>query len=234
MAPLPLRDRLIAGVGTVAVMAGLGTLLLSLGPGRQLVREATTTLLSLSSPPAPPPEVHLQKRAPGKAGRSSSPERAPLPKATIAAPVKVTPHVAVPVIAIAAPVPAAAPAGGSGIGAGEGLGGRGNGRGMGDDGDGEGGGGTPPEQIAGALSAADLPIELRHTFTSATVGVRYRVGLDGRASDCVITRSSGLAELDDTTCRLIEERFRFEPALDERGKPVRSSLIENHSWTIER
>jgi protein TonB len=39
--------------------------------------------------------------------------------------------------------------------------------------------------------------------------------------------------LDETTCRLIEERFRFEPSRDRSGRPVRSRIVENHEWDVE-
>jgi periplasmic protein TonB len=43
-----------------------------------------------------------------------------------------------------------------------------------------------------------------------------------------------MAELDQIACQLIEQRFRFRPALDEDGRPVASTLVENHTWNIER
>ena len=36
--------------------------------------------------------------------------------------------------------------------------------------------------------------------------------------------------LDDTTCRLITERYHFRPSLDPAGRPVRSQIVEDHSW----
>jgi protein TonB len=66
------------------------------------------------------------------------------------------------------------------------------------------------------------------------VGVRYLVWTDGRVRDCEITRSSGSAELDATTCRLIEARFRFRPSRDARGRTVPAVIVENHSWMIRR
>ena len=64
------------------------------------------------------------------------------------------------------------------------------------------------------------------------MSVRYRVGTDGRASDCVATRSSGSRALDDLTCRLIEQRFRFAPSRDRTGRAVRSIIVEDHSWMV--
>ena len=67
-----------------------------------------------------------------------------------------------------------------------------------------------------------------------TVSVIYTIEPDGRATHCEITRSSGSAELDDTTCRLIERRFVFEPSRDRAGRPIRSTMEQNHEWVSER
>jgi protein TonB len=44
--------------------------------------------------------------------------------------------------------------------------------------------------------------------------------------------TSGLPELDQIACRLIEQRFRYKPARDRAGRPVRSTIVETHSWFI--
>jgi periplasmic protein TonB len=90
----------------------------------------------------------------------------------------------------------------------------------------------PPERIGGRISDRDYPRGLSDAGVSGTVSVRYRVGIDGRASDCRITHSSGSDALDSLTCSLIVRRFRFRPARDGEGQPVPSTIIENHSWII--
>jgi len=45
--------------------------------------------------------------------------------------------------------------------------------------------------------------------------------------------TSGSAALDDTTCRLIQQRFRFAPARDGSGRPVRAWIVEQHEWIDE-
>ena len=40
-------------------------------------------------------------------------------------------------------------------------------------------------------------------------------------------------ELDQRTCALIEERFRFAPSRDGDGRPVRSIIEESHTWEAE-
>src|SRR5436190_2035752 len=63
-----------------------------------------------------------------------------------------------------------------------------------------------------------------------TVSVRFTVEVDGHVGRCVVDRSSGNRLLDDTTCRLIQQRYRFRPSLDPSGRPVRSQIVEDHSW----
>ena len=121
-------------------------------------------------------------------------------------------------------------------GPGTGSGGFGEGSGSGWRGDGPGGGGygypTPPRLIRGSLRDSDYPRGLGELGVQGTVSVLYAVQPNGRVTNCVVTRSSGSRELDQTTCRLIEQRFRFEPSRDGRGRPIQSQIVENHSWEV--
>ena len=51
------------------------------------------------------------------------------------------------------------------------------------------------------------------------VYVAVRVQLDGRATDCKVNRSIGDPAIDAATCRLVEQKVRFRPAVDENGRP---------------
>jgi protein TonB len=48
-----------------------------------------------------------------------------------------------------------------------------------------------------------------------------------------VIRSSGDADLDGTTCQLIERRYRYRPALDAEGRPVPEDRIWKQIWWIE-
>lgn len=63
---------------------------------------------------------------------------------------------------------------------------------------------------------------------------RFRLAIDpsGRVGECTITRSSGHAELDAATCRLIERRARFEPARDAQGNRVAGTYSNAINWKI--
>ncbi|HWT13829.1 MAG TPA: energy transducer TonB, partial [Allosphingosinicella sp.] len=122
-----------------------------------------------------------------------------------------------------------------------GSGGLGDGTGSGGDGGGGGGGGgygdgrglSPPRWLRGRIRDSDYPPGLGEAGIGGTVSVRYTVETDGRVSGCMVTRSSGSGALDRTTCRVIEERFRFDPSRDGRGRPIRSQIVENHEWVVE-
>jgi protein TonB len=45
-------------------------------------------------------------------------------------------------------------------------------------------------------------------------------------------RSTASPELDATTCRLIERRFRYEPALDGAGRPVPETIGRTFDWLL--
>ena len=226
------RQRLVAGAVTIAVHLFLGALLLSaLTQANHSVQSRFSpafviTDVSLAPPPPPPPPPSPRR---GGAHRSSSPPSGPqvanAPELAPSAPV------IIPAIVPPAPVEGAAPAGG-GPGGNGGGGGGGTGNGSGGEGSGLGGDGMPPERIGGRISDRDYPGVLSDAGVSGTVSVRYRVGTDGRASDCRVTHSSGSDALDSLTCSLIVRRFRFRPARDGEGQPVPSTIIENHSWII--
>lgn len=138
-----------------------------------------------------------------------------------------------------APTQGAAPVKGPGTGSG----GIGDGTGSGAGGDGAGGGGEggygdgrglrPPRWLRGRLRDSDYPPGLGEAGVYGRVHIRYVVETDGRVTHCSVTRSSGSAVLDRTTCDLIELRFRYDPARDRFGRPIRSNLIESYEWLVE-
>jgi protein TonB len=65
------------------------------------------------------------------------------------------------------------------------------------------------------------------------VGARLQIGPDGRVANCSVTSSSGNSDLDDTTCRIARSRVRYDPAKDEAGNPIASSVTIGIRWTLE-
>jgi protein TonB len=191
-----------------------------------------------SLPPPVPPVRPVHERSRRAEGAAAPPNLEARPT-EIVAPAPVIPP---PPTIAAAPVagPGDKPKAGAAPvpGPGTGAGGQGNGTGSGGFGDGPGGGGdgggeSPPRHIRGRISDRDYPRGAAESGVSGTVSVIYTIETDGRATHCAITHSSGSAELDETTCRLIEERFRYEPSRDRWGRPVRSRMVSDHEWVTE-
>lgn len=207
-----------------------------------VVAERTLDVIDLDRPPLVEPRPPRQPEPRRRSGAAAPPDLKNVPKEMVAPP-PIIPLPPPPPLLLAAPIAGPGPAldsgaaavAGPGTGAGgEGVG-RGSGTGDGDgDGSGDGDGGEPPRKIGGRLRDSDYPKGLGIEGIQGRVSVRYLVGETGRVSDCEVTASSGNATLDETTCRLITERFRYRPSLDGRGKPVPSYIVENHDWIVER
>jgi protein TonB len=58
------------------------------------------------------------------------------------------------------------------------------------------------------------------------------VGPDGRVGGCLVTRSSGSAALDVTSCNLLRRRARFIPARDSNGNPAAGPLQQEVVWIL--
>jgi TonB family protein len=63
-----------------------------------------------------------------------------------------------------------------------------------------------------------------------TVSLKLIIAPQGSIIGCSITRSSGSALLDTTTCNTIRRRERYTPALDKDGKPVLGMVNETVDW----
>lgn len=236
------RDRAPAMIAALAVQALVGWALVG-GLAVSMPASVTDSLAVFAVEPPPPPLV-VEKAVPAPV-QSDRREGAAAPPNITSTP---TPLIAPPPIVVILPPPPMIVAERAGIGSdatqgaadrygpGTGAGGVGDGTGSGGSGDGGGAGGdeTPPRFRRGELSDRDYPAGASEMGAGGKVGVRYMVDIDGRVRDCEVTRSSGNAELDATTCRLIERRFRFDPSRDGRGRPVRSTIVENHEWVFER
>jgi len=235
------QDRLKSALGVALLHAALAYAFVA-GLALELPA-ATDSRLKLFDIPAVQPPPPIARPAPAR-------ERAPEPEAAAAPPnlradpapiVAPEPAIALPVppLVVAAPIPAAGPAPSAGAadrpGPGTGAGGQGVGRGSGRSGDGTGGGAaTPARQIAGRIVDSDYPRAARRARLEGRVRVRFTVSADGRATECRVTTSSGHAQLDTATCRLIERRYRFEPARDAQGRPVVETRAWEQRWWLER
>lgn len=234
---ISVRDRVTAGIGTAAVIASIGyALLFGLNVAPWWRHEQRMVLIPLQPPPVPThPHEHVARPRKRSSRAPASPRNLKAKAAEVVAPPVARAPPPPLVVARMAGVGMEAANGAATLpGPGEGAGGRGDGPGSGGYGTGDGGDDTPPRQIRGDLNFADLPPELRAEGFEGTVGVRYEVEVDGRVGACSVTASSGRESLDEATCRLIRKRFRFEPARDGAGRPSPSTIVETHTWAIDR
>lgn len=225
------KDRVWAIAGVVAVHGLLGFALLS-GLAMRVSERASDSLklveIVLPEPPPPPPPPPEDVSKPK--GEPSPPNLKAVPTPVVAPP----PRIPAPSPIAAAPVPStgSAPSAGASNVAGPGTGAGGAGSGLG--GGGSGGGGSRAQRIRGQLNNSDYPIGARMAGIEGLVAVQFTVQPDGRATGCRILKSSGSAELDGTTCRLIERRFRYRPARDAQGHPIAEVATTSFTWGLNR
>jgi protein TonB len=243
------RDRIKSALGVAAFHGLLGYAFLT-GLGFDVVAEVSDELKMFDvteEPPPPPAEIPPPDEARSEKNQTKDPEGAASP-----ANLKNTPSEIVappPEIRLEVPPPViAAPAAGQGSadsagatdvpGPGTGSGGIGTGLGSGTQGTGTGGGGggrfTHARWISGRIQDSDYPRASYEAGVGGTVFLRFVVAPNGRVSECRVTRSSGHPDLDATTCRLIQRRFRYRPARDARGRPIADVIIGEHLWISER
>lgn len=236
------RNRLVAGTAVTALHALLLYAFLT-GLAVQVATSIADDLKVFDVPTEPPPPLRsdpAKLRAPDEEGAASAPSLKAKPTPIIAPQPKVRLEVPSPVVTAPEPTPVEPgherSAGASNIdGPGTGTGGEGAGTGAGGRGSGTGGGGggVAARRVSGAISGdRDYPRAARRAGVEGSVAVRFTVGTDGSVSGCRILRSSGHAELDETTCRLIERRFRYEPARDEQGRLVPEIVSRTFDWML--
>ncbi len=237
-APLRTRAPILAAVVALHILFGW---LLIAGLAQPLIERLpdSVTLIALK-----PPEMVESKREPtaiadsAEEGEAAPENRRAEPKPIVAPEPTIRPIEPPPITA----APVAGPGNDSDAGAGDrpgegsGAGGEGNGRGSGNSGLGTGGGGivSGARKLAGVIRDEDYPRSATRSRAQGNVTAFFDVGPDGRARNCRVRQSSGNAALDATTCRLIEERFRYAPARNARGEAVTERKGWQQNWWLER
>ena len=235
------RDRLKAGVGVAAFHALLGYALIT-GLGYEVASKIGDNLKVFDVPePVPPPIEEPpppQPKAEKAEGEASPPNLVSKASPVVAPPPRIRLEVPPPVVAAPIPKEGSDRSQGSANvpGPGTGSGGIGDGTGSGGQGTGTGGGiASSAERESGQLSGdRDYPRAARAAGVEGTVAVRFTVQPSGRVSGCQVIRSSGNADLDSTTCRLIEQRFRYRPARDAASNPVAETIARTFDWMLPR
>lgn len=233
-----LGERAGAAALTALVVGALGLALLRGLAGGVLppvVQDGLATFAVLPDPPPPPERAVPPPRKVTRPSGKASPPNLRSKATEVTAPVPVIATVPPPIVV--APLPNVGVQATSGAsdrpGPGTGAGGYGNGNGAGGDGDGDGSGlERTPVLIRGDVKGKDVPEWALEQGFHGVVRMRYRVGVDGRATDCRVVGSSGSAEIDAVTCRAVETRFRYRPWRDADGRPVPSTVLRDQEWDI--
>ena len=93
---------------------------------------------------------------------------------------------------------------------------------------------SPRGKMQDLVTSDDYPsASLRNNEEGVT---RYRldVGADGKVIACTATGSSGHPALDETTCKLLQRRARFNPAKNSSGEAVASVWNGAVRWRIPK
>jgi protein TonB len=232
-------ERLRAAAGVALLHLLLGYLFIS-GLGVPLVRSLgeELKLFNVPQPPPPPPlSVPAKEQVRAEEGAAAPPSLKAQPSPVVAPPPRIQLPVPPPVVASPKPTEnegADISAGAATIdGPGTGAGGQGEGTGSGGRGSGSGSGfGRAAQLIRGGLRNSDYPRSALRAGVQGSVSVRFTVAPSGRAVSCQVTRSSGHPDLDRTTCRVIEDRFRYRPALGSAGEPVAETVRKTYDWLL--
>jgi hypothetical protein len=92
-----------------------------------------------------------------------------------------------------------------------------------------------PKPIDGPVewfSARDYPYEAIRARITGSVLARLVVGVDGRISECVLVEKSASALLNSTTCKILLQRGRYQPAVSAAGDPVRAMTSVRIYWRL--
>lgn len=226
--------RWLAAMGSVGVAAlvawGLASGWVQQVPG--MVSSAIDVISIAAAAPTAPVEEAPKAATPRPAAQASPANRRARPKPVVAPPSSrpPAPRAAPPIAATGSDNSAgSATTNGSGTGGG----GQGQGLGSGTGGNGDGGGGTRPTRRSGAITYRDYPAEARRLRAGGIVDVRLDIDSGGRVTACRVVRSSGRADFDETTCRLILQRFRFNPARNAAGEAVATVYGWRQRWWLD-
>ena len=90
-----------------------------------------------------------------------------------------------------------------------------------------------PVLKSGAMEADDYPRSSRRAEEEGRTLVSFVVTTDGTARDCRVERTSGFVALDTATCRIVDTRYRLEPARDSTGRAAETRAQQWVVWKLE-
>ena len=87
--------------------------------------------------------------------------------------------------------------------------------------------------LQGLIRTPDYPQSAIEREEQGTVRVSLQISPSGRVSSCNVTSSSGSRTLDSTTCRILQSRAKFTPAMDSNGNPTTGTPTQRITWRLE-
>jgi protein TonB len=236
------RERIGSTIAVAALHGALGYLLLAgFGAAVPIAPDSVIRLIDVAPPPPPLPRpeekpVPAPAKPAAREGAASPANLKARPRPVVAPPPRIRLDPPPNVTVAAAPADGLQAAAGASDRPGEGSGSGGAGAGSGSGGSGGGGGGgvaTKARLLAGRIGDSDYPRSASRSGATGTAVVHLSVGTDGRVAGCRVARSSGSADLDEATCRLARERFRYSPARDPQGRAVPDTVGWKQVWWQE-
>ena len=95
---------------------------------------------------------------------------------------------------------------------------------------------APPQRARANLNAYfsvdDYPAAALRARHQGATGFALTIGADGRVTNCQVTMSSGSAPIDETTCRVLRARARYNPARTADGTPTTGRDSGRVTWRL--
>ncbi len=85
--------------------------------------------------------------------------------------------------------------------------------------------------VYGQTTNWDYPSGAQKEQVEGVTRVRLQVGADGLPKSCEIVQSAD-PELDASACKLMMEKGRFKPPLDDKGKPKAFQFEQSIRWKL--
>jgi protein TonB len=84
------------------------------------------------------------------------------------------------------------------------------------------------------VTSDDYPPSALREEREGVTKVTWQINEQGRIENCSVTASSGSPDLDETACRVLTRRGRYSPAMDQSGKPMRTTQSRTIRWQIPK
>ncbi len=82
------------------------------------------------------------------------------------------------------------------------------------------------------ITSDDYPPAALRDSEKGVTAFRMNIDASGHVAGCSITKSSGHALLDETTCTLLKARAAFVAATDKRGQSIAGTYLSAVRWEI--